>query len=229
MNIRTLLVEDNTSLAETLISYLELEEISCDYAASGAQGLELALANTYETILLDINLPRMDGLQVCEALRRQGVQTPVLMLTARDTLEDKLAGFDAGTDDYLVKPFELREVAARIKALAKRRSGAVQLLRVGPLEMDVLQKSATRAGQLLELTPTGWKLLELLMRRSPEVVSRADMEYAIWTDADRPDTNVLKVHLHKLRQQVDKPFDKPLIHTIAQHGVALREAQDADG
>ena len=131
MRIHTLLVEDTLSLAETVIAFFELEGIDCDYAATGPQGLELALSNEYQTILLDINLPRMNGLEVCEALRHQGVDVPVLMLTARDTLEDKLAGFDAGTDDYLIKPFELSELAARVKALAKRRSAQAQRRRHG--------------------------------------------------------------------------------------------------
>lgn len=222
MSVRTLLVEDNRSLAETVISFFALEDIECDYAATGPQGLQLALQNDYETILLDINLPRMDGLRVCEALRQAGLEVPVLMLTARDTLDDKLAGFDAGTDDYLVKPFEMTELVARVKALAKRRSTRAQQLVVGPLTLDLSLKTATRAGQQLTLTPTGWKLLELLMRESPNVVSRQKLSYAIWGDSDVPDSNVLKVHLYKLRQQVDKPFSENLIHTIATHGVALR-------
>lgn len=226
MRIHTLLVEDNLSLAETVIAFFELEGIDCDYAATGPQGLELALSNEYQTILLDINLPRMNGLEVCEALRHQGVEVPVLMLTARDTLEDKLAGFDAGTDDYLIKPFELSELAARVKALAKRRSAQAQKLAVGPLVMDLSSKTASREGKTLNLSPTGWKLLELLMRDSPSVVSRQKMENAIWSDADFPDSDVLKVHLYKLRQQVDKPFSTKLIETVATHGVAIRVPND---
>lgn len=226
MKIHTLLVEDNLSLAETVISFFDLEDIDCDYAATGPQGLELALANDYQAILLDINLPRMNGLEVCEALRRQGVEVPVLMLTARDTLEDKLAGFDAGTDDYLVKPFELSELAARVKALAKRRSTRGLRLEVGPLVMDLSSKVASREGQTLNLTPTCWKLLELLMRESPNVVTREKMESAIWSEPDLPDSDVLKVHLYKLRQQVDKPFSSKLVHTVATHGVAIRVPDD---
>lgn len=226
MSPRALLVEDNLSLAETVIAYFELEGIDCDYAATGPQGLQLALTNDYEIILLDINLPRLDGLEVCEALRSQGVNTPVLMLTARDTLEDKLAGFDAGTDDYMVKPFELSELVARVKALSKRRSSFAQQLRVGPLVMDLSLKTVSRDGQALSLTPTCWKLLELLLRESPNVVSREHMERAIWNEMDRPDSNVLKVHLYKLRQQVDKPFSTKLIQTVSTHGVALRVTND---
>lgn len=226
MKIQTLLVEDNLSLAETVISYLDLEGIECDYASTGSQGLELALANSYRTIILDINLPRMSGLEVCAALRKQGVDVPVLMLTARDTLEDKLAGFDAGTDDYLIKPFEMSELTARINALAKRRSSQARRLEVGSLVLDLSLRQASREGQLLNLTPTGWKLLELLMRESPHVVSREAMQNTIWNDADIPDSNVLKVHLHRLRQDVDKPFAQKMLHTIASHGVALRAPHD---
>ena len=226
MKVHTLLVEDNVSLAETVIAYFDLEGIDCDYASTGPQGLELALTNDYQTILLDINLPRMNGLEVCKAMRNQGVDVPVLMLTARDTLEDKLAGFDAGTDDYLVKPFELSELAARVKALANRRSSLAQKLEVGPLVMDLSLKTVSRDGQTLSLTPTCWKLLKTLLRESPNVVSREKMESAIWSAPDLPDSNVLKVHLYKLRQQVDKPFSTNLIHTVAAHGVAIRVPND---
>jgi len=223
VNTNVLLVEDNFSLADTIITYLRLDGIDCDYAATGPQGLELALTNTYETILLDINLPRMNGLDVCEALRKKGVEVPVLMLTARGTLEDKLAGFDAGTDDYLIKPFELSELVARVKALAKRRSASRQRLEIGSLILDLSARVASREGQPLSLTPTGWKILELLMRESPNVVSRESIERAVWGDGELPDTNSLKVHLFRLRQQVDKPFQKNLLHTVAAHGVALRD------
>lgn len=222
MTINTLLIEDNISLAETIVSYCELEGISCDHAATGLQGLDLTLSNNYDTILLDINLPRMNGLAVCEALRNRGVDVPVLMVTAQDSLDDKLAGFDAGTDDYLVKPFEMSELVARIRALARRRSSRAQKLEVGSLVLDLTRKQVSRENQAINLSPTGWKLLELLMRESPNVVSRQQMEHAIWSGKDLPDSNVLKVQLHRLRQKVDKPFAKKLIHTIALHGVAIR-------
>ncbi|MEM1436750.1 MAG: response regulator transcription factor [Pseudomonadota bacterium] len=224
--IQVLLVEDNVSLAETVMTYLDIEGISCDFAATGTQGLELALAQVYQVILLDINLPRMDGLEVCEVLRRKGIDVPVLMLTARDTIEDKLAGFDAGTDDYLVKPFELRELTARVRALSNRRSALAQRYVVGPLVIDVSRREAFRDGQPLKLTPTGWKLLVLLAKESPNVVSRKAIETALWRDAEAPDSNALKVHLHRLRQQVDKPFSDQLIHTVASHGIAIRAPDD---
>mgnify|MGYP000320862177 FL=1 len=226
MTFNTLLVEDNVSLAQTVIAYFDLEGIDCDYASNGSQGLELALLNDYQVILLDINLPRINGLEVCEMIRKQGVDIPVMMLTARDSLEDKLAGFDAGTDDYLVKPFELSELVARVKALFNRRSLHSMKLEVGPLVMDLSLKTICREGQKLKLTPTCWKLLEILMRESPNVVSREKMQNTIWTEPDLPDSDVLKVHLYKLRQQVDKPFSIKLIQTVSSHGVAIRVPND---
>tara|TARA_B100002019_G_scaffold52672_1_gene44868 strand:+ start:414 stop:1094 length:681 start_codon:yes stop_codon:yes gene_type:complete len=226
MTFNTLLVEDNVSLAQTVIAYFDLEGINCDYASNGSQGLELALLNDYQVILLDINLPRINGLEVCEMIRKQGVDIPVMMLTARDSLEDKLAGFDAGTDDYLVKPFELSELVARVKALFKRRSLHSMKLEVGPLVMDLSLKTVCREGQKLKLTPTCWKLLEILMRESPNLVSREKMQNTIWNEPDLPESDVLKVHLYKLRQQVDKPFSIKLIQTVSSHGVAIRVPND---
>jgi len=214
------------SLAQTVIAYFDLEGIDCDYASNGSQGLELALLNDYQVILLDINLPRINGLEVCEMIRKQGVDIPVMMLTARDSLEDKLAGFDAGTDDYLVKPFELSELVARVKALFKRRSLHSMKLEVGPLVMDLSLKTVCREGQKLKLTPTCWKLLEILMRESPNLVSREKMQNTIWNEPDLPESDVLKVHLYKLRQQVDKPFSIKLIQTVSSHGVAIRVPND---
>ena len=226
MTFNTLLVEDNVSLAKTVIAYFDLEGINCDYASNGSQGLELALLNDYQVILLDINLPRINGLEVCEMIRKQGVDIPVMMLTARDSLEDKLAGFDAGTDDYLVKPFELSELVARVKALFNRRSLHSMKLEVGPLVMDLSLKTVCREGQKLKLTPTCWKLLEILMRESPNLVSREKMQNTIWNEPDLPESDVLKVHLYKLRQQVDKPFSIKLIQTVSSHGVAIRVPND---
>jgi len=226
MTFNTLLVEDNVSLAQTVIAYFDLEGINCDYASNGSQGLELALLNDYQVIILDINLPRINGLEVCEMIRKQGVDIPVMMLTARDSLEDKLAGFDAGTDDYLVKPFELSELVARVKALFNRRSLHSMKLEVGPLVMDLSLKTVCREGQKLKLTPTCWKLLEILMRESPNLVSREKMQNTIWNEPDLPESDVLKVHLYKLRQQVDKPFSIKLIQTVSSHGVAIRVPND---
>jgi len=225
MKLSVLLVEDDLDLAATVVDYLDLEEIDCDHAANGIAGLVLIKANQFDVILLDINMPKMDGLSVCEALRSEGVSTPVLMLTARDTLEDKLAGFEVGSDDYMVKPFDMLELVARIKALSKRRSGLTNKLSMFGLHADFDAKTVTREQTTLQLSPTGWKILELLMRHSPQVISREKLMQAVWGD-EQPDSNSLKVHLFKLRQQVDaSSFKHKLIHTIAGQGFVLQDKQ----
>ncbi|MCG8613920.1 MAG: response regulator transcription factor [Pseudomonadales bacterium] len=223
MTLPVLLVEDDIDLANTLLQFLEMEGINCDHAANGQSGLTLAQQNTYGVILLDLNLPRMNGLTLCERLRQSGQDTPVLMLTARDTLDDKLAGFHAGTDDYLVKPFDLDEVLVRVRALAKRRSGQVRKLLAATLEMDLDRKEVFRDGHLLKISPSSWRLLETLMRRFPAVVSRQELEAALWGD-NLPDSNSLKVHLHNLRQQLDKGFETGLVETVPGFGFRLKDS-----
>ena len=162
----------------------------------------------------------MDGLTFCKILREQGVTTPVLMLTARDTLDDKLAGFNAGTDDYLVKPFEMLELVARVQVLCKRNNGQGHKLSLHGLDVDFSQKLAHREQRKIQLSPSGWILLETLMRHSPSVVSRSQLSHALWGD-NMPDSDALKVHLFKLRQQVDKENEIKLIHTVVGQGIAF--------
>jgi len=170
--LNLLLVEDDLDLATAVVDYLELEDIQCDHAANGLAGLNMITTNDYQAIILDLNLPKMDGLTVCKHMREQGIDTPVLMLTARDSLGDKLVGFDSGADDYLVKPFAMEELIVRMQVLARRRSGQVKRLTLADLELDLQQKQAYRAQQLLKLSPTAWKILETLMRATPNPVSR---------------------------------------------------------
>ena len=223
MALHVLLVEDDRDLAETVMQFLELEEVICDHAASGDVGRNLACRHHYDVILLDIMLPRMNGLAVCEALRGEGIDTPVLMLTARDTLDDKLAGFRAGTDDYLVKPFALEELIVRVRSLARRRSGQARRLQIADLELWPEEKRACRAGKQLQLSPTAWILLELLVRESPRVVSRERLARAVWGD-EPPDSNSLKVHIHNLRRAVDHGAAGDLIHTVPGHGFRIEAA-----
>lgn len=220
--LQVLMIEDDIDLATSVIEYLGLENIECDYAANGPAGLNLAQDNHYQVILLDINLPGMNGLDICANLRQSGNDTPILMLTARDTVADKLSGFDVGTDDYLIKPFDTDELVARIKALSQRRSAQAKKLHLADLELDLSKKCAKRNGKKLEFSPTEWAILEYLMRASPNIVSRTELEEAVW-QGEVPDSNSLKVHLYRLRQKVDKPFKHSLIHTIPNHGLALRE------
>ncbi len=226
MSLFLLLVEDDFDLAGTIVQYLELEGMTCDHAASGEAGLNLARENEYDVLLLDIMLPRMNGLELCEALRNTGQDTPVLMLTARDTLDDKLAGFTSGTDDYLVKPFAMQELIMRIHALARRKSGQAKILNVLDLTMHLDSKEAFLSGRKLALTPTGWILLETLARLSPAVVSRHKLIQAVWGD-EIPESNSLKVHLHKLRRQLDGSKESPILHTVSTHGYALRRPDES--
>lgn len=222
MALSVLLVEDDMDLAASLIDYLELEAIECDHAFNGNHGVELATSNSYDVILLDIMVPGLDGLGVCEKLRREGLTTSILMLTARDTLDDKVAGFSVGTDDYLVKPFAMKELLIRIRALAKRRSRLVKRFVVADLEIDLDSYVIRRGKDLLHLTPTEWKLIKKLAANSPATVPRSELERALW-GSDVPESNSLQVHLHKLRQKVDGPYETSLLHTYPGLGIALTE------
>ena len=197
-----LLVEDDRDLAMSIIDHLEIENIICDYAANGIEGAALIENNRYDVLILDINMPGMDGLTLCEKTRGDGNDTPILMLTARDTLESKIEGFSVGTDDYLVKPFEIEELIVRLQALAKRRSGQASLFEVGPLKLDLNSRMASLQGVPVKLSPTGYKLLEQLMRASPNPVSQSELILKVWGD-DIPGSNKLRVHIHNLRKALD--------------------------
>ncbi len=222
MKRQVLLIEDDLDLAQTVVDFLALESIECDHASNGVAGLVLLEQTQYDVLLLDLNLPRMGGLSVCKQLRDTGVDMPILMLTARDQLLDKVAGFEAGTDDYLVKPFELDELVLRIHALAKRRSGQAQVIRFADLEMNLTTHSVTRQGVAIKVTPIGWRLLEQLLRAAPSIMTKEKLEQNVWGD-DIPDSNALKVHLFHLREAVDAPFEKALIHTLPNRGIGLKD------
>ncbi|MCX7180783.1 MAG: response regulator transcription factor [Proteobacteria bacterium] len=216
MPLRILVVEDNPDLAANLVDYLEAKGHLTDATGDGISALHLATRNSYDVILLDLVLPGLDGVSMCRRLREEvGKLTPILMLTARDALEDKITGLEAGADDYVVKPFELRELAARIKALARRSQAASprQKLQIGDLLFDTATFQVVRAGKVLELPPIPLRILETLMRASPRVLDREELERSVWGDTP-PDSDSLRAHLHLLRSAVDKPFDKPLIHTL---------------
>lgn len=220
-----LLVEDDHDLAATVVQYLELVDIRCDHAGNGEHGFQLLQEHAYDALLLDLNLPRLDGLTLCRRLREQGQDIPVLMLTARDQLQDKLDGFRSGTDDFLVKPFELDELVVRVQALARRRSGQSRILCYSELRMDLDKHQVCRAGRPLKLSPSGWRLLELLLREAPAAVSRQKLEAAVWGD-DLPDSNALKVHIHHVRKAVDAGFLFPMLYTVPGFGFALRGRDD---
>jgi len=220
-SLRILLVEDQAELAASIIDFLESQGHRLDYAADGRQGLELALGNNYDVVLLDLRLPRLDGLGVCRELRATSeLHLPVLMLTARDTLDDKIAGFDAGADDYLTKPFALEELLLRCNALGRRHQlHDSQLLAIGELSIDRRQRTATRAGQPLDLHHTPFDILVALAEAHPAVMTRSELADRIWGD-EPPASDALATHIYSLRQALDRPFDAPMLKTL--HGVGFR-------
>lgn len=218
-----LLVEDNRGISELMIEWLENQGYAVDYAADGLDGFRLACDNRYDVIVLDLMLPRMDGLEVCRKLREEEHSaTPILMLTARDTLDDKLKGLEIGADDYMVKPFAIKELEARIKALIRRerRQVSTEVLEVEDLRLDTGTQQLSRAGKDIQLSPIGMKLLTILMRESPKVVSRQEIEREIWGD-ELPDSDTLRSHLYNLRKAVDKGFSARLVHTVHSAGYRL--------
>ena len=216
-----LLVEDNADLASNIIDYLEALGHRLHYAANGEAGLREALVSPVDIVLLDLALPNRDGLSVCAEIRRRADRrVPILMVTAHDTLDDKLAGFANGADDYLVKPFPLAELAARVVALAQRpQLGQLHRFSVGPLTIDRQARVAMRDGRPLRLSPLLWKLLLLLAEAWPHPVSRDEATLRLWGD-EPPPSDSLRAHLHLLRQVVDKPFDFQMIETV--HSIGFR-------
>lgn len=222
--INVLLVEDDIDLATTIVDYLDIEDIACDHASNGVMGLNLIEHNQYQMIILDINMPKMDGLTLCKKLREQGKNTPVLMLTARDSLDNKLEGFAAGSDDYLVKPFAMKELVARVKVLAKRKSGEVKRLTLANLQLDLAKHCAMVEGITLKLSPIAFKLLETLVREAPQPVTRSVIMQAIW-GAEQPDSNSLKVHIYHLRKQLEALTQQVKLETIPHIGFAIKTVQ----
>ncbi|GAB3744630.1 MAG: response regulator transcription factor [Lysobacter sp.] len=220
-----LIVEDNRNISEMVGEYLEGRGFEVDYAQDGLDGYRLAAENSYDVIVLDLMLPRLDGVEVCKRLREEARKsTPVLMLTSRDTLEEKLTGLSAGADDYLTKPFAVQELEARLRALIRRERRQVggEVLKVGDLVLDPTSLRVTRGGLELQLSPIGLKLLSILMRESPRVVSRQEIEREIWGNS-LPDSDTLRSHLYNLRKTIDKPFDNPLLHTVQSAGYRVAD------
>jgi len=202
--------------------YLEAKGYTVDFAADGHLAMRLATSEHFDAIVLDIMLPGLDGLEVCQRLRRDAqLTTPILMLTARDQLDDKLKGFDVGADDYLVKPFDLPELVARIEALLRRGKGMTSMYRVGELAMNLETMEVQRHGVDIKLSKTLFDILRILLRESPKVVPRETIERELWGD-DLPDSDTLRSHLYNLRRAIDRPFDQPLIETLAGRGYRIR-------
>ena len=224
--MRILVIEDNRDIAENIGDFLEPKGHELDFAADGITGLHLAVTQDYDAIVLDLMLPGIDGISLCRKLREEAKKTtPVIMLTARDRLENKVEGFGAGADDYLVKPFEMKELEVRLLALERRGAGRAvsRILRIGDLEYDPDAESVKRAGQTLDLNPSLRKLLRVLMQNSHRVVTRDELERVLWGD-DRPDGDVLRAHIYALRTAIDRPFDTKLLRTV--HGTGYRLSDD---
>lgn len=226
--MRVLLVEDNRNLALNVVEYLEKKGYVSDYAADGLSALNLVKTQSYEIILLDIMLPGIDGFSLCRDLReKNGVETPVIMLTAKDTEADKLQGFGAGADDYLVKPFSLPELEARMVALERRSKGAVlssQNLTVGDLVYNAKTMSFKRGDVSISLMPVPRKILVYLMKNVNRVVTREEIEHEIWHD-DPPDSEALRSHIYAIRNAIDKNTSVNLLHTIRGTGYLLGDQE----
>jgi two-component system, OmpR family, response regulator len=213
-----LVVEDERRLANLLRRVLVEERHIVDLAHDGATGLDLALSDTYDLVVLDLMLPELDGLEVCRRVREVGVGSPVLMLTARSAVEDRVAGLDAGADDYLVKPFAVEELLARVHALGRRRGRGLDTttltLQVGDLTLDLVRHEARRDGRTIDLTAKEFALLEYLMRHPGQALTRTQITDHVWRYDLEALSNVVDIYIHYLREKVDRDFARPLIKTI---------------
>ncbi len=222
---KILLVEDSFDVAQNICTYLEASGNQVEWAPDGLLGLESATRERHDVIILDIALPGITGIKLCERLRALGYsKVPILMLTASGELEDKLAAFRAGADDYVVKPFALEELESRLHALRRRAADSLvtSALKVGELEYDVATQLIRRAGRAVQISTKGRQILELLMRNTHRVVSRQEIEQAVWGD-DLPESDTLRIHIHALREAVDKPFASALIVTVRGSGYRLTD------
>jgi DNA-binding response OmpR family regulator len=226
--MRILVIEDNHRLNNSLTSSLAHEGYSVDSAYDGQEGQDLAELTAYDLILLDILLPKKDGLEVCRALRQRRIHTPILLLTARDSIDDRVQGLDCGADDYLVKPFAMRELLARLRALLRRQSPYTQgRLQMESLVVDPIAHTAQREEQALDLTPKEFALLEYLMYHPNQVVTREMIEQHIWNYDFECESNVIDVYVRRLRRKIDTPFEVKLLHTIRGIGYRLTTPEKA--
>ena len=223
--MRALLIEDDRTIAEFVVRGLREAGFAVDHEADGELGLEAALARQYDVAIVDLMLPKRDGLAVIDALRRRGNTTPVLILSARRSVDDRVRGLQAGGDDYLTKPFAFAELLARVQALVRRasRSPEPTTLTVSDVVLDLLSRRVTRAAKPIELRPREFTLLEYLMRNAGKVVSKTMILSHVWEYTFDPQTNIVDVLVSRLREKIDRPFDKKLLHTVRGVGYVLRE------
>ena len=221
--MRLLIVEDDREASAAMAAGLAEAGHACEIAADGAEGLAAAQAGRFDVIIVDRMLPRLDGVSMVETLRREGDQTPVLFLSALGDIEHRVSGLNAGGDDYLVKPYAFAELIARVEALTRRRdTGSVQtVLRVGELEMDLIGRQVRRRGHEIDLQPREFQLLEFLMRHAGQAVTRTMLLERVWEYHFDPQTNVIDVHISRLRSKIDKGFDRPMLQTVRGAGYRL--------
>jgi heavy metal response regulator len=223
LSVRVLVVEDEKKVASFIKRGLEEEGYAVDVAADGEEGLAMALSRVHDLIILDIRLPKMDGLRVLEALRQDGVAAPVLLLTVRATIEDKVLGLDAGADDYLTKPFAFQELVARVRALLRRRMEAEPtVLRIGDVMLDPARRTVTRGGEKIDLTPREFALLDYFMRNPGRVLTRTMITEHVWDYSFDTSTNVIDVYVNYLRRKIDAGREPKLLHTVRGVGYVLK-------
>jgi two-component system, OmpR family, copper resistance phosphate regulon response regulator CusR len=226
--VHVLVVEDEQKMAKALQEGLEADDYAVSVAHTGEEGFYLAQARTFDMMILDVMLPGRDGFEILATLRQRGMKTPVLLLTSKDTLEDRVRGLDIGADDYLVKPFAFPELLARMRALLRRgNSDAVQVQKIGDLELNVALRSVIRAGESLELTAREFDLLHYLLINKDRVVSREMLAREIWKEVSRqtPLDNVIDAQMVRLRRKIDGQFERKLLQTVRGVGFILREEQ----
>lgn len=222
--MKVLIVEDNVEAALTIQKGLRENDIDSCLAHEGEAGLRALMADRFDVVVLDRMMPGMDGLQMLEAARSEGIDTPVLFLSALGELEDRVSGLRAGADDYLVKPYALPELIARLEALSRRKDagGPETLLKLGELDMNLITRQVTRSGQPIDLQPREFQLLEFLIRHAGQSVTRTMLLEKVWAYHFDPQTNVVDVHISRLRAKLDKGFDRPMLHTVRREGYQLK-------
>ena len=227
--MRILLVEDEARMAQAIKRGLRGAAYAVDVARNGEDALYQASINDYDAVILDVMLPKCSGFEVCRELRAQGSRIPVLMLTARDAVEDRIGGLDTGADDYLTKPFEFGELLARLRALLRRgQELRPMIIEVGDLKIDTRGQHVSRSGRPIELTTKEYTLLEYLARNAGKVVGREEISEHVWDDTFDPFSKLIEVYINRLRRKVDEPFGTPLIHTRRGAGYELRIPSDED-
>jgi two-component system OmpR family response regulator len=226
--MRVLLVEDDEKIASFIVKGLKAEGFAVDHADNGEDGLHWALTEPYEAAVIDIMLPRMDGLTLIENMRAQKVKTPVIILSARDSVDDRVRGLQTGGDDYLTKPFSFSELLARVQALIRRSSNQAEPTKLvaGEIEMDLIKREVVRAGEKIDLQPLEFSLLQYLMRNAGRVVSKTMIMEHVWDYYFDPQTNVVESRIYKLRDKIDKPFGNKMIHTVRGVGYVLKTEDD---